>query len=175
MIIWKYLLIIWSAAWQEQATAIALFIAGFPFKESFSLLLLGSTLGVIVFYFFPEELVFIIKSVGVLYYKARKLILGAQSQKVNLSSNFRWLQLTKQWIGMQQQFLIQRIVKNGYPQTVVFVIASLPFPLFLQIGIVSARLLKLKGRFWIVLGASFVRTYLLVVIVYKIGLIFSGP
>jgi len=162
-----YPLIIFSTIFQEQSVAIALFVANKPFWETFFLLFAGSTLGMVIFYFFPEEFKLITGPIAKLWKIIKKRI--APESLANNIKKSRW----KIRLASFQQELISKIVRNGYPQIIIFIITCLPFPGFFPIAIIAARLLKLKHGFWLIFTANIVKTFILVISVYQIGEIFK--
>ncbi|PIY95556.1 MAG: hypothetical protein COY66_06390 [Candidatus Kerfeldbacteria bacterium CG_4_10_14_0_8_um_filter_42_10] len=176
MVIWKYLLVIWAAAWQEHITAFTLYSQGVPFQETVVLLMTGSTLGAIFLYFVPEEVSFVARLIKALVRFGKKSLYWLIRKKLPVATrpanNSFYQQLRSRLLGIQE-ILIRKLVRNNkYPQLAVFLFVCIPFPGFLKGGIIQARVLRLKRGFWVILAASFIRNFLIIKGVYQLGAAF---
>jgi len=156
----KYLLIILLAALQEQSAATALFLAGKSQGEAFLLTWLGSSLTVVLCYFFPEEVHFLVQ----VFRKILRIGPGTNFLKENF--------LFQQWQNFQQQ-MNEWIKEHHSPQVAVFLVAAIPIPGLIVIAIVAARIVKLRWGFGIVFTANVFKTYILVIVIYHFGSLFG--
>lgn len=169
----KNLLIIFSAVWQEQPVALALYLAKKPMYEALILLIIGSCLGMTLIYFFPEEIRFISRLIHRFFrwliHLMKKINSNRQLKKI------RWYHLWSSKISKLRQKLISHMVNHSSPKIFVFIVAAIPLPGLLPIAIIVTRLLKLSYGYLIILTATITRTYILILTIYKIGGIFGQP
>jgi len=165
----KDLLLVLSAVWQEQPAALAFYLAKKPIWENFLLTLTGALIGATLVFFFPEEVKFVSKQIRGLLKLIKNLIgLEIKSKTINHFDD-SWVSKINLKIQSLRQTLINKIVKNGFPQVLIFIVASLPFPGSLPIAIAASRLINLQYSYFIITAATFTRTYLLVLFLYTIG------
>ena len=158
------LFFIWSAIWQEQTTAIALYVAGYGFWKGYFILLCGSSIGIALLFYFPDYAKFIGHHIADLIRNAISLN-GYRKEKTRLE---QWC--LRQWSAIEQARArrIDRLVNDGYPQMAIFIATAIPIPFLFVAPIAAARILKLRRGFTIVYAASVLRSFIIALIVYRV-------
>ncbi|MFH1598232.1 MAG: hypothetical protein ABIB97_04150 [Patescibacteria group bacterium] len=200
----KHLLIVLSIAFQEQLAVIELCKNGYGAWPTLVYALAGSTVGYLVFWFFPEEVS------GIICLLRKPIRPGSRvDQALSAPANrhhpwgFWWqtavlglvvhqvdgvrvIQLAlvtlgllgfwlyREEINIRRELIHQRIENNIAPTLAAFAIGCIPLPIFLQASVAATRLLKIKHGFWWILVASFIRTYLGVAGVYWVAQTWGG-
>jgi hypothetical protein len=158
------LFFVWSAIWQEQTTAIALYAAGYGFWKGYFILLCGSSIGIVLLYFFPEYTRFIGHQVSTV---ARNVVSLNGYRKETTRFELWCIQL---WaaIERERERRIEKLVNHGFPQMAIFFATAIPIPFVFVAPIAAARILKLHRGFTIVYAASVVRSFIIALIVYRV-------
>lgn len=164
-------LIFISSIWQEQAAAVAYYLAGKPMWEALGLLTIGASLGVTFFYFFPEEISLIAKVVRKLF-KKLKLYFWPNSIQSQPKNN-TWLKNRIGKIQNTRQKLAHKFSKSNYPQIAIFIIAAIPIPGLIPLAVAISRIINLRRGLVIIILATFLRTFILTIVVYEVGGIFA--
>lgn len=161
------MLIIFFSIFQEHAMAISLYLKKISFWEAFVLLEIGAIIAVLAAYYLPEELKLITLPFRFLWHNLKKLI-GKNADKISFV--VLWKLKYEKW----QTELIKKIVKNGYPAIIIFIVCVSSVPGSFPIAIMAARILKLKNGIWLLLAANSIKTIILVFGVYEIGNVFAN-
>lgn len=158
------LFFIWSAIWQEQTTAIALYAAGYGFWKGYFILLCGSSIGIVFLYYFPEFVKFISHRVAFLA-KNFVSLNGHRKEKTGFEE---WYLRISDTIERSRERLIERLVNHGFPQMAIFFATAIPVPFLFVAPIAAARILKLRRGFTIVYTASVLRSFIIALVVYRV-------
>jgi uncharacterized membrane protein len=158
------LFFVWSAIWQEQATAIALFVAGYGFWKGFLVLLIGSSIGIFFTFYVPEFIEYSSKPIAF----CLKHTCGRRKEKLWYE---RWALQLHSAIDRARNRLTHRLVHNGYPQWAVFIAVAIPIPSLYLAPIAAARILNLRRGFTIVYLASVLRSFIIALIVHQVCMV----
>ncbi len=151
----------WTAIWQEQTTAVAMYLAGYAFWKGYIVLVSGSSIGIIICYFFPDYT----KWLG---QRTVESIETATQRRLRDTRLMIWCQ--HYWLAIEKARarLIDRIVANNYPQLIVFASTAIPIPFLWLAPIAATRILKLRRGFTIVYSASVVRSLIIALVTYRV-------
>lgn len=155
-------LLFFSSIWQEQPAAFAFYLAGKTVWETLMLLLISTSIGATILYFFPEEINLMIKIIKKILFSSKKQT--SQESKIKIF----FLNLNSR-LHNHRSYLIEKLAKNGYPKIAIFIVTVIPIPGLLLVAIATARLLNLKHGYYLILIGSVVRTLVLVTTIYRLG------
>ncbi len=188
----KHLLIVLSIAFQEQLAISELCARGVSPSLTLIYALIGSTLGYLVFWYF-RKIRFL--GIGLLRFSGDGNWLSSKRNRFDPWSYWwqtlvihlviidvnpiRFIQITLLTLGILgfwlhgytveiwRNHIHDKIKGHRFPILSFFGIACIPIPVTLQIGVAGVQLLKIENGFWWILVASFIRTYIAIVLIHQ--------
>ncbi|MFA6271701.1 MAG: hypothetical protein WC693_01150 [Patescibacteria group bacterium] len=163
------LFFVWSAIWQEEVTAFAVFLAGYGFWKGFFALLIGSSIGMTLLFYCPEML---------LWLGEQTIVLTKRVLRQN-GANGRSQQMERRLFainaGLQRfrDMLTSYIVNSRYPSAVIFFLVAIPLlPYAVTVSIITARLLKLPRAFLLIFTGNMVGVLTSAIASYRLFVLF---
>lgn len=153
-----------SAIWQEQVTAVLLFKAGYGLWKGYLVLLCGSSIGIILVFYFPEYITWITRFIAMLVRRA----LSLNGRRKELSAFELLFVKGWSWVMLQRERLIECITNSNSPKWFIFFATAIPIPVIYLAPIAAARLLRLHRGFTIVYLASVVRSFIIAFYTYRV-------
>jgi len=164
------LFFVWSAIWQEEVTAFAVFLAGYGFWKGFLTLLIGSSIGMSLMFYFPEMLLWLGEQTIAL---TRRVL---RQNGANGRSHQMELRLFAINAGLQRfrDMLTSYIVNSRYPSVVIFILVAIPLlPYAVTASVITARLLKLPRAYLLIFTGNMVGVLTTALAAYRLFSLFN--
>jgi len=151
---WSWIMAI---ATQEQTTVSAMCLAGFNVWTTLRCALIGSTIGLLMFWFGFDAVFWITRGID---WGVRKLFPRFQPKER------RWNHRPKAWVDRWRDKLHAKIEGSKSPALTALLVGCIPGPFVLQVAIGAVRILKIKYGFCSIFLAGIIRTVAWVAWVY---------